>query len=72
LRSLLSGIKGVDFYNDPSSVDKYVHLDDVVGGTMVRVDMTGTGKFVDVALLADLHTGGAMASGWASDAGILV
>ncbi len=68
LRSVLSGLKGFDY---KSNLDAYVHLDDVEGGTMVRVDMTGTGKFVDIALLADLHTGGATAAAWASDSPLL-
>jgi Ca2+-binding RTX toxin-like protein len=69
LRGLMSQLKGVDY---KGNLDAFVHLDDVDGGTMVRVDLTGTGKFVDVALLADLHTGGATASAWASDVAILV
>jgi Ca2+-binding RTX toxin-like protein len=67
LRSLLSQNKGVDYKAD---LDSFVHLTDTADGTMVQVNL-GKG-FVDVALLADLHTGGATASSWASDSAILV
>ena len=71
IRSLLSGLKTAGFDLKGENLDSYVHLTDTDAGTLLQVDMTGTGKFVDVALLADLHTGGATASAWASDISML-
>jgi Ca2+-binding RTX toxin-like protein len=67
LRGLVSQLKGVDY---KANLNEFVHLTDTQAGTMVQVNM-GKG-FVDVALLADLHTGGATAAAWASDSAILV
>ena len=48
-----------------SRIDEFVTLLDTDAGTMVQVN-TGTSVF-DVVLLEGVHTGGALASDWASD-----
>ena len=52
-----------------SRMDDLVHLVDTAEGTMVQVSVGA--KFVDVVLLEGVHTGGALASNWASDSLIL-
>lgn len=62
----LRGMLPADAY---SRMDDLVHLVDTAEGTMVQVSVGS--KFVDVVLLEGLHTGGALASNWASDSLIL-
>jgi Ca2+-binding RTX toxin-like protein len=51
------------------NLNDLVLLTDTVDGTLLQVKIND--RFVDVALLADVHTGGATAAAWASDGLIL-
>jgi Ca2+-binding RTX toxin-like protein len=58
----LRGVLSATTFDDINDV---VHLTDTDAGTMVQVKLGDA--FVDVALLAGYHAGGATASAWASD-----
>ncbi len=69
LRGMLTGVITHDAEGN-SLVDNYIHLTDTAEGTMLQVVVGNT--FVDVALLAGLHTGGATAAAWAGDGMITI
>ncbi len=65
----IKGLQGVDLSESLDKLDEFIALTDTADGTVLQVDF-GDG-FVNVALLADVHTGGATAAAWASDISML-